>query len=173
MAIVAERTLAVITTWPTGMVRSGLVHWLYRLGLGQEQIAEICTKPIVVAKSIAIRDALRTPYDTFIFADNDMVPHPRMIQPFVDAEQDLVCANFAIADMAGWGDPQAFHMGLWRTTRKVLETVGPPWFETTYTDDGCAVAKCNCMHLRDKVLCAGFTVGRAGWAEHKGAAHSA
>jgi len=65
-----------------------------------------------------------------------------------------------------WNDPQAMHCGLWRCSRRVLETIRPPWFQRVLAPDGTRQKRCVCLHFRDKARAAGFTVVRAGWCGH-------
>ena len=81
---------------------------------------------------------------------------------------DVVCAEYETECMheQAWGPPDAFHSGLWRTSRRVLETMEPPYFLPQYNSDATAVVGCHCNHLRRKLTEKGFSIRHVGRVDH-------
>jgi len=168
--------MVVIYAWPKpAMVSFALGRWLAGLGFGFDNPRVICLTrhDIHAAYNSGVAVALgyharlkRQPFEQFIFVDNDMEPGSQTAE-FLRAEQDVVSAMYPTGHAESWDHPYAFHTGLWRTHRKVLETIRPPWFGYKYSEDGCSIVACSCAMFRNKAVAAGFTVGHAGWAGHK------
>lgn len=158
--------LATIAAWPDGLVHPRLIEFLHRCGFTDDRIAITNIRHVVCAYNRTVRDiALPSRFDWFVFADRDLVPVSHTDR-WLDAEADVVCCEYPLANRAGWAHPQAFHTGLWRCHRRVLEAIAPPWFGRGFSPDGCEMRKCVCDHFRDKALAAGFAIARAGWADH-------
>ena len=73
----------------------------------------------------------------------------------LQAEGELVACKFDVSNNKVWNDPQAMHCGLWRCSRRVLETIRPPWFQRVLAPDGTRQKRCVCLHFRDKARAAG------------------
>ena len=166
LAFDPARTLAVIHAWPDGRADGKLIGFLLeqaRVPLGQ--LVYTNKRYIPAAYNSAVRDALLSPFEHFIFADHDVRPG-RLALPFLDAAGDVVCCPCNLENNVAWADPMAFHCGLWRTSRLALLKLAPPWFLEEYSPDGCELVKCVCRYFAEKARAAGLSVTRAGWAEH-------
>lgn len=161
-----HKTLAVVYAWPTGQVDYRLTGFLMdAAGLPLANMVVVNKRCIPAAYNSGVRDALRSPFDYFIFADHDVCPGKPTL-PFLEAAGDVVCCECPVGNNVSWKEPHAFHCGLWRTNRWALARIAPPWFLEEYSEDGCDLIKCVCLHFRDKALAAGLSVVRAGWADH-------
>ena len=172
-----DQTRAIILTWPDNMVTLELINWLHDLGIAFDRVTGLCVeaRDMASANNQYIHHALfhyKEPY--FIFADNDMKPLGNQVKPFLEVEGDVISCESQCAPKdpkSTWGHQTAFHAGLWRCSRKVLETIPPPWFAWGYSDDGCELSQCTCDLFRRKALDAGFSVAHAGWCGHKPHTH--
>ena len=161
------RALATIAAWPDGLVHPRLIEFLHKHGITDDRIAITNIRHVACAYNRAVRDiALPSRFDWFLFADRDLIPGPNT-DPWFDVAGEIVCCQYPLRNEAGWGHPQAFHTGLWRCRREVLEALPPPWFLREFSPDGCELRRCVCEHFRNKALAAGFAIARAGWADHK------
>jgi hypothetical protein len=166
MAFDPAKTMLLIAAYPDGMVRPELVAWAMRPDRPFRQVEWYIGRPVELARNRAVRDiALPSEMETFVFADRDMRPDQRT-DAVLHADGDLVGATFPVGNPQTWAWPEAIHGGLFRCSRRVLETVKPPWFAMNFSPDGTTVERCECQYFRDKVKAAGFTIRRAGWAEH-------
>jgi hypothetical protein len=169
MALDPSKTMLLIAAWPDNLVAPELVIWgmahkFRRLHWYNRRFVECAYNSAIK------RLALPSECDHFIFADRDMRPGPET-EPFLDAPGELVVCHYDVAANESWDDPQALHCGLWRCSRRVLESIQPPWFQRVLSADGTDEERCVCMHFRDNALAAGFTVVRAGRCGHDAKAY--
>ncbi len=165
-----EHARAVVLSWPDRSLTFEAARWLFQL-LPGGNVVSVSARDIERARNLAVRDVcLASPaeVEAFIFIDRDMRPDPAKVRPWVEAEADVVACEYRCHNTAAWSEPWGFHMGLVRVTRRVLETVKPPWFAFGRTADGARITSCECMHFARKVREAGFEVVRAGWCGHGG-----
>lgn len=167
----AGKTVAVIRSWPNNMATLDLSSWLNWIGVSSDRFRPHWNdeRDMVCAYNFGIKhQALRTNAEQFIFADNDIRPHPQKTAPFLTLTDDVVACEYETENShrTAWPNGHAFHTGLWRCHRAVLERVEPPWFEPRYKDDGCEWAACLCESFAKKVTAAGFTIAHGGWAGH-------
>jgi hypothetical protein len=168
MAFPISKAAAFILAYPAGMVAVELIDWLQRVGVRAIHVENNRTnRHIVVGYNLCVRRALDSAFDHFIFADNDMRPSLAETAPFLAAAGDIVACKYPTeCGEAAWPEPSGFHTGLWRSARRVLEAIEPPWFLPSFSEDGCRVLTCECALLPLKAQRAGFTVRHAGWAGH-------
>ena len=136
-----------VASWPDGRVHPSLFALLERYGfsIDDEHLRLYQMRDTVCAYNTAVRDlALRSPFNSFVFADNDLIYGPGT-QPWFFVKADVVCVEYDIGHPANWQAPTEFHTGLWRTSREVLERMTPPWFMREDAADGTRVTKCPCM----------------------------
>ena len=174
-----DKTLAVILAYPNNMVTIELLTWLQQIGVGKQIsvcpvhrfYGERCTlvKEICIGMNVQVKTALEhRDWDFFLFAENDIRPDLALTAPFLEAEGDVVCAEYETECMHdhAWGPADAFHTGLWRTSRRVLEVMEPPYFLPQYNSDATAVVGCHCNHLRRKLTEKGFRICHTGRVDH-------
>jgi len=82
---------------------------------------------------------------------------------FTLADADVANAIYQTEVEEAFDPSDAFHSGLWRTTREVLEAIDPPWFAWPVNADGTDIAGCPCGYFAAKIRAAGFTVAQAGF----------
>ena len=134
MPVNPARTMLLIAAWPDNLVAPELIVW----GIGRRlrRIQWYSRRVTECAYNAAVKElALPSDCDHFIFADRDMRPLPAT-EPFLQAEGELVACKFDVSNNKVWNDPQAMHCGLWRCSRRVLETIRPPWFQRVLAPDG-------------------------------------
>ena len=164
MAVQPAKTMLLIAAWPDKLVAPELIVWgmthkFRRIQWYSKRFTECAYNSAVE------RLALPSECQHFIFADRDMRPGTDT-EPFLKAEGELVACEFDLAANESWEDPQAMHCGLWRCSRRVLESIKPPWFMRVFSETGTRQYRCPCLYFRDKARAAGFTVVRAGWCYH-------
>ena len=167
----ARKTIAVISAYPNNLVTLDLIEWLHLIGIPRERIRTHTARfrDISCDYNYGVKHvALKTRAEQFIFADNDIRPSPKQTAPFLKLDADVVACEYEgeFPHEVTWGSGVAFHCGLWRCHRAVLETVKPPWFAWDYIDDGCDARGCPCQMFARKALDAGFSVRHGGWARH-------
>ena len=171
MKFVADNTIAVIRSYPDGMTALSLTAWLNWIGIPFERIHAHWKddRDMSCAYNFGVKHlALKYATDQIIFADADIRPDPQKTAPFLEIEADVVSCTYTTDASHGeaWPTIMAFHTGLWRTHRTVLEAIEPPWFHWKYKDDGCDLAACLCESFAEKVVAKGFTIAHGGWAGH-------
>jgi len=166
-------TAVVIAAWPTGHVDYRLMRWLIDAqGIPWGSIMVTKIQPRISAYNVGVHDALENGKTHLLFVDHDVVPtgrtghHPSTDEFLQAAQGDIICCPCRLDIPGAWAKPDAFHCGMWRTTREALLKVEPPWFLEDYSPDGRELVNCCCAHLARRASSAGLTVGRAGWAEH-------
>ncbi len=160
-------TLVLVRCYPDEMMMPQILAWTHRHGIRDGNIRWYTKRFITAATNTAIRDiALRSSAGQFVFIDADIRPD-RRTDPMLTAPGDVVGCTFPVPDMAIWSDPHVAHAGLMRVSRRVLKGVRPPWFRRVFTPDGCDVRLCPCQWFSRRARRAGFSVARAGWAEHR------
>lgn len=158
--------LVMVSAWPDRYVAPEIFWWLDRHGVRPRQVKVYCQQPLTVAVNRAVREiALASRFSQFIFIENDIRPDERT-DLFLSARADVVAGEYPIQAPCAWRRANDMHLGLWRTSRPVLERIEPPYVKHEWTADGCNEARCPCLYLRDKLLAAGFKVIRAGYAGH-------
>ena len=168
-----SRTRFVITAWPDNRWPVETIHWIEAITKGIETRPDnrtsITKKNIVCARNFAIASgALRSNkhFEHFVFLDKDVRPSINKTTRFLDLATDVKCCQVAQENKSAWAWPDDFHESIWSTSRHVLETIKPPWFEFQYNDDKTDMIGCICNSFRAKALEAGFTISHGGWAEH-------
>jgi hypothetical protein len=158
--------LVLISAWPDRYVAPDIFWWLDRHGIRPAQVRVYCEQPQAVAVNRAIRDiALASRFNHFIFTEHDIRPD-RRTDAFLEQRADVVAGFYPIRVPCVWRGINDMHLGLWRTSRAVLERIQRPYVRQVFSADGCKEDKCPCLYLRDKFLAAGLTVVRAGQAGH-------
>ena len=168
-----SKSVASIACYPQGYCDPSIPIALLSLGLPADRFVRYVHRenPVDCAYNKAVKEALAKPswkdIEWFVFGDNDMQLTSTDIVPWLAAEGDVVGIMYDLDEQnRTWGQPDAFHAGLWRGRRHVLERIGPPWFKTILTDDGCSIEICCCEYFGRKVRKAGYQLNRAGWAGH-------
>jgi hypothetical protein len=110
-----------------------------------------------------IKVAIESGKESLMFCDCDMQPTPALTSPFLADIFDLQCIK---SDTGTEWREGSFHTGMWRTGRRHIVGMTPPWLEWQVTDDGCEVTGCLCKSLADKYRARGLTVGVVGEAGH-------
>jgi len=167
------RSAAFVLAYPRGYCDPTIPISLIHYGLQPQRFFRSIHRenPVDVAYNLTVRAALANPKlkdcEWFVFADNDMGLTTPGIKPWLAAEEDVVGIMYELGpNNRTWGRPDAFHAGMWRGRRKVLEAIGPPWFKTILSADGCRIETCCCEWFARKVKTAGYSLGKAGWADH-------
>jgi hypothetical protein len=102
----------------------------------------------------------------FCFIDNDILPDDRLA-PFWEAEGDIVGAKYTLRSETAWNSPNVVHGGLIRIHRKVFEAMPQPWFKYIYNEKYTKLTGCECLFFCRNAMNHGFTINRAGAADHK------
>ena len=114
----------------------------------------------------AIEAALKTRYDKFVFCDSDIRPHMDLLMDFFQSDSDVVGARYEANNVNAWANPEIIHCGFWRTSRKVLEEIGKPYFKWVFNEDQTKVEKCLCTDFCLRATALGFTVSQSGYVMH-------
>ncbi len=159
--------LVLVRCYPDEMMMPQILAWTHRHGIPDANIRWYNKRFITAATNTAIRDiALPSKAKRFLFLDADIRPD-RRTDPVLTTPGDVVGCMFPVPDMSIWRDPDVVHGGLMRVDRPVMEKMKAPWFARVFTDDGCDVKLCPCQWFSDQARAAGFSVTRAGWADHR------
>jgi len=168
LAFDPQRTRVVVTAYPDLLIAPQLLQWLRYIG-----IPEGCTcihrqggRDVCAAYNCAVKIALQSDAEHFIFADKDIRPDPANTSPFLYDNADVVGAIYDTECERAFDLPDSIHCALWRCKRSVLESIEPPWFAWQWNKDGTAFLQCPCASFRRKAQAKGFTVTHAGWAQH-------
>ncbi|HOD83620.1 MAG TPA: hypothetical protein PKG77_19555 [Phycisphaerae bacterium] len=165
-------TFVHIQAYPHGLVEPSLLLWLTDHGFspGNIYIGGVGHRGIVSGFNEMIRVALSSPFDTFLFAERDIRPNTagHNTEPFLnELGGDIVCATYPCGNSHAWDHTDAFHTGLWRTTRAAMLKIQPPWFTNDYADPmHIRPAGCECASFARKAIAAGLKIVRSGEADH-------
>lgn len=128
----------------------------------------IQAEQLIVARNRVMHEMVlrsRDRFQHFVLMDDDLLPDDRL-DPMWEQPGDVVGAEYAIESRSAWLRPTDVHCSCLRFTRQVAETLAPPYFKFTYNGTLTACLSCECNWFRDRALEAGFTVARAGYADH-------
>lgn len=170
-----SKTACIMQTFPEPKVRYDNFMYLDRLYKKQD-----ISKPNIMvanhkcslleARNRTIKNLVKPmigKFDWFVFIDDDITLRNILTDLFFEeVETDIVGCNHPIASPTAWLYPDQFHMGLVRIRSHVFEAIDPPWFEFVYNEDNTNMVLCDCGYFRKKVLDAGFTISRQGYADH-------
>jgi len=160
---------SIILTYPDGCCRPEMVDWLEWVGIKKNRRFYLnkgdydCT----TAYNTMAHDALRLPYKWFIFGEKDIKPDYKHTLPFLNARGPVVGAIYDVDNEAAFDYPRAIHTGLMRCSREALESIEPPWFQLTRSDDGQQLLACPCKYFQEKLNAAGIETIHAGHVYHK------
>lgn len=162
------KAIAIINSYRDGMVSGELLFWLQACGLSWNQIVTNphANREVCQGYSVSVALALSSPAEHFIFADADMRPRFSDNGEILTSDADIVGTTYPLPSGHGFDTPNAFHCGLWRTTRAALVRVPRPLFRWGYTEDGCQITACPCAHFASQARSAGLVVAQAGRADH-------
>jgi hypothetical protein len=171
MAFNLDDTLAIIAAHPVGHCTPHLINWLRDIGIPPQRMIVHWNKrrDMISEYNWGIKHiALKSKFNHFIFCDNDLKPNLKITQPFLDLEEDLTCVEYPCQGehKSAWTTHTAFHTGIFKCRRRVLERIARPWFEYEAIDDGCNFRKCLCLKFAQKAMQMGFTIAHAGWSDH-------
>lgn len=165
-----KRALVIIAAWPDGQCFPEIPMRLGEWGIPPDHITKHWEwSPIDTAYNLAVQQiALPSSHDWFVFFDKDIKPGIAtwpFFEAAIEGRADVIGCLYDVIDNATWGEPTRIHTGLHCVPRGVYEALGWPWYQTVRTSGG-NVANCCCEFFRRRVVQAGFTIARAGWAEH-------
>jgi len=153
---------------PARMMSRELAMWFLGMGVWRKiAFVDAGQRDEAAQYNQAIKVALASNQNHFVFCDSDIRPDMESMVPFWSATADVVGAKYPTENLHAWDDPAVIHGGMWRTRREVLEALEPPYFEWEFDAEHTHVTKCLCWHFCDKVRAAGFTVAQAGTAKHE------
>lgn len=171
-----SRTVVVFNTFPKPTINYEnytYLEWLYKQQDIHKPHIVVANHPsctLLEARNRTIKDmvmAIIGKFDWFVFIDSDITLRRGLTEPFFDeVEADVVGCNHPISSPTAWIYPDQFHMGIVRFKGQVFSSIDPPWFEFKYNEDNTRMILCDCSYLRQKVLDAGFTITRQGYADH-------
>jgi len=168
-------SLVIVSCYPDGLCDPSIPAWLANRGfdLGPAGFVRGCVRDVTCALNQAVRVFLASPKTWLLYVERDLQVGP-ICDPLLSAAEDLACVQYDVGIPGAWSHPLAFHTGMWRARRGVLEAIAPPWFLPEYSPDGTEVATCCCGHFARKATAAGFSIARAGQAGHrpKGTSHA-
>ena len=168
-----DKTAAFILTWPADMVSFPLVEWLAALGVPVQKVLP-SYEDICLGHNLLVAAAMASTAEYFLFAENDIRPNVRDSALFLDLDGDVVACEYDCYGPDAWGGVDAFHSGLWRTSRATIERIqasiaGQPsqaLFLPPYNADGTKLLRCYCSRFRLLALGAGLSVRHGGHAHH-------
>ena len=150
-----------LTWWIETLTKDIKTRDDYRVSINKRHM--ICARNVAILEGALQSDPH---FDWFVFADKDVRPDNRTAR-FLELETDVKCCQVEQGRKDAWSWPDDFHDSIWCTSRKVLESIAPPWFtEHKLNETGTELIGCMCNTFRAKVLEAGFTISHGGWAEH-------
>lgn len=163
-----DNAKAYIFAHPDLKVTPALLFWLLDTGFRRENITFIRgQRDICTMYNLAVSMALESDADEFLFADNDVHPHPKLTQPFLEAtDKDFLCVEYDNGCGATWANPAAFHCGMWRTNRAALERVGLPAFQWPRNATHTQETGCCCTYFAKRAAKLGLKTGHAGSMGH-------
>lgn len=107
-------------------------------GMNHLPIIPIIGLPIPDAQNEAVRQALKTKADLFLFIEEDMVIPPETVINMVGEDKDIVAVNYPVD--GGWGTVQRrgkeiifCGIGCTLFKRHVFEKMKDPWFDTSHS----------------------------------------
>ncbi|GAF98418.1 unnamed protein product [marine sediment metagenome] len=155
-----------VHTYPDGKLSGRLIAWITSTGVDPKQVHFfLCQdRNVDCAYNSAIKLALASDCDYFVFADNDI--GPRNMEPFWEAKADIVGVKYDTGQGSSWSEPNIIHAALWRTHRRALEHMGAPWFRHLYNEDRTATLSCVCVPFSLKAQSKGLSLAVAGTADH-------
>lgn len=169
-----NKTLVVALVYPDAALTTDAAEWLARHRLLPGRMFYYMRKDSIdMVRCAAVAAALKAAgpeVEQFLLLDRDMRPDARS-DPVLTADGDVVGATYPLPRADAWADAGAVHLGLVRVHRRVFEALlaqeeRKPLFYFARTPDGARATGCECHWFASRAQQAGFTVVRAGYAEH-------
>ena len=163
-----SETFVSILCPPSKLVKWQLMVWLLREGFrpGNIEIVPHGGQCIPVDKNRWIKNAIDKGTDWLLFCEYDLEPSP-LSGAVLDGQYDVTCVRYPVQNGdAAWASADAFHSGIFLTRKKVLEDMGPPWFDQQISKDGLSCVGCSCAFFRDRAIDNGYSIGWVGEAGH-------
>ena len=168
------KTRIIVTAWPDHRWPLEIMRWIEGLMAGvvhrDDYRSSVKVKNRECARNHAIKyDALGSApsYEWFIFLDRDVRPcQGDETTKFLRLDADVKSCQVKHGTESAYSWPDAFHDPIWCTSRRVLESIEPPWFVQGYNADHTEMDGCICQSFRAKALEAGFSIAHGGWAKH-------
>lgn len=167
-----SRARFIVTAWPDNRWPVEIIHWIEKTTKGTEcrldNRTSIRVKNIVCARNWAVQNGAlgsNQHFNQFVFIDRDVRPTEDTIA-FLELKTDVKCCQVQQRVKTAYSNTDSFHESIWSTSRKVLESIKPPWFMHKYNAAGTEMIGCICQSFRTKVLELGFTISHGGYAEH-------
>jgi len=153
-----------------GPLKQSMIDWLYRHGLMRENnYHSIVATPCVCAKNLAVEYALSraNEFDWVMFINNDICPTESTIK-FLELDTDLKCCKCKFAGASNaFQEIDTFHTALSLIRIEVFRHVQKPYFQYQYNKDYTSLINCDCQRFANLCMDAGYTVGNAGWCDHR------
>jgi len=171
----AEHTQLAIFCHANGMHDASITLWMSRHRWHSVSVLDGNEDDVVrnrkAQASMQLPDAVRE----VLWIDADMGPMEpgSELQPFYEADADIVAAFYANHNPAAYASPGIFHMGMVRMKVAALRTLwnqstdDSPLFQLKTTDRGTRLVMCVCKSFVRHVKALGLSMVRAGYCVHK------
>lgn len=161
-----SKYLVIVHDAPDNMMATELAQWLAACGLTWRPHNARDRHNDCQTNSGIVKALTQKKFDHFVFVENDIRPDVPHTKAFWTCEADIVGCRYPVEQDTAWDNPHWIHAGLWRTTRKVLAAIEPPWFAWRFNKLRTKTIGCLCRTFCEKALTAGFTIEQAGYAMH-------
>jgi len=162
-----DNIAAGVLTYPCGHCRPEIIAWLTQTDINPGRVHFLNQEGLARAPNDLLTVLLAEGRDWLLVVERDIVPVE--MAAWWQADADVVgvwyphssgCTERTESMWAPWPSGPAWHRGLWRARREVLETMPRPWLPA-YPRGGC-----RCKNFAEEARRNGFTVTTAGRAEH-------
>lgn len=162
-------TLVMIPCKESGSLTPALMSYVYERFPVNNIVYNTTKAGLLAMRNQAVRDFLHakvfSTFEQFVWFDDDLKPDKRTDDMF-RISADVVGCRFATRSETAWTMPDDVHCSAMRFSRKVAKAMKPPYYFDKHSEDGMARTACECQAFRDQAKELGFTIVRAGYADH-------
>lgn len=161
-------TCVIVPCKESGSLSPKLVKYLYARFPDANIVFNTSKSSLIEMRNATIRDLplnIMRRFGHFVLFDDDLHPDERADAMF-KVEADVVGCRFTARSESAWQMPDDVHNSAIRFSRKVVEAMRPPYYKDEFSDDMTLRTACECRWFRDQAKSLGFSIARAGFAEH-------
>lgn len=161
-------TIVMVPCKASGSLSPKLVKYLFQRFPEANVVFVTSEASLIEMRNATIRDIVFGVFpqrNHFLWMDDDLHPDERTDAMF-KVEADVVGCQFVARNPGCWLMPDDVHLSAMRFHRKVVEKMAKPYYKFEYTADMTTCTGCECRWFRDQAKALGFTIARAGFAEH-------
>jgi len=163
-----KNTIVIIPCKESGSLSPKLVKYVFQRFPEENVVLNTSTLSLIEMRNRTILDIplkLMRRFEHFVLFDDDLHPDHRTDDMF-RLSADVVGCRFVARSESAWQMPDDVHNSAIRFRRQVVEAMTQPYYKEQFNEQLTERVACECSWFRDQAKTLGFSIARAGFAEH-------